>query len=131
MTRLALLGALSAVALAGCVSVEIREPMEFGPPPASHEAAIRSYFERTLRDPSSAQYVFSGVQRAYCQRGMFEGPGLEWQGWASEVTINAKNGYGGYTGPQVFTVVFRGGVAFDDYEGAAFGYSSGRCKMVG
>lgn len=70
----------------------------FGAYPTDSEGLIKAWAETTLKDPESARYVH------------FSKPRKEWAvaqkqpiyGWSVCVTINAKNGFGGYTGAQVW-----------------------------
>lgn len=78
---------------------------DFGPVPADAEGLIKAWAETTLKDPESARYVH------------FSKPRKEWAvaekhpiyGWSVCATINAKNGYGGYTGAQTWWFFIQNG----------------------
>ena len=93
------------VVLSGCATTD--------PTPAIAAQALipnyRAEAERTiatgLRDPGSAQYDHrEAPYRLECDRGVFTPVKQEF--WAAEVWVNARNAYGGYTGPQPYTVIF-------------------------
>lgn len=101
---------LLSITLAGC-GIKIRPDQEtldradFGPYPAAYEQTITAFMQRRLRDPDSARYRFVGNPRQY-----FYGVGGEpYYGWRVCAWINAKNGYGGYTGEQLAFFLLRDG----------------------
>lgn len=123
---------LAALALAGCGTFQELSPdAPFPMKPRDPQAAVQTYFANTLRDPESARYTFGELYRAQCNEGLAWGGKVTWWGWAMEVGVNAKNGYGGYTGTQPYTVVFNGMNVFDAHAGGNFGlYGAGLCRRV-
>ena len=83
----------------------------FGAQPTNTEAAIKNYFETTLKDPDSARYRFEdGFIRVACTYATLgQTTPVVWRPyWARVALVNAKNSYGGYTGHQRFAVLFEG-----------------------
>lgn len=72
------------------------------------ESQIKSYFNRSLKDPLSAQYTFSEVKKGYMIGNAFEGKPL-YAGYVVMASVNAKNSYGGYTGAQSYHFLFQSG----------------------
>lgn len=58
-----------------------------------------------LRDPYSAVYRFETPRKGYVKDGLLVGGKIHY-GWIVPVWINAKNGFGGYTGAQLFYAMF-------------------------
>lgn len=56
----------------------------------AQKAQVRAAVEAKLKDPASAQYEWRMVRDEYIYCG----------------TVNAKNGYGGYSGPKLFAVLY-------------------------
>ena len=101
---------------------------ELGPQPRDILAGVKAIGQTYLKDPDSAQYEIGSVLPGYCKKGLFQGKGVAWQGWAVNVLINAKNSYGGYTGFEPHTVLFVGDIAtqiIEGYDFGAFGPSKG------
>lgn len=97
--------ALLAVVSLAWVVVSIAFPKESAPrvqdsPEARVQSAFRStaqsYFARTLRDPESARYQDWSLHEGTI---MLAGEPFE-KGYVIRVNVNAKNGFGGYTGFQ-------------------------------
>lgn len=79
-----------------------------GPPPTNPEAAIIAKMSGLLRDPESARYQFvGGPVPGRAQQPILQG-GRTVEGWGYCYLINAKNGFGGYTGNTPYYFVFRG-----------------------
>lgn len=78
------------------------ETADFGTLPAEqvYKAAIVDYFERTLKDPASAQFKWGEPYKGY-----MGGKGLTGYhyGWVVPVEVNAKNSFGGYSGFKLYT----------------------------
>ena len=86
----------------------------FGAQPTDSEAAIKSYFETTLKDPDSARYRFEdGFIRVACTYARLgQTTPITWTPyWARVAQVNAKNSYGGYSGHQRYAVLFEGDIA--------------------
>lgn len=104
----------------GCARQPYQQPAansKFGSPPASavYEKEIKSHFEATLKDPYSAHYKFMKPYKAY-SNSWVSGKQTYWQGWAVQVSVNAKNSYGGYTGAQEYVFAFTGNKIFSFFE---------------
>jgi hypothetical protein len=122
---------LIAVLAVGAPAVSAQEASSL-PPPSNAEAmqaGLKAAFENRLKDPESARYEFSEPVRAYCRQG-FMGKKPPRYGWAMNFTVNAKNSYGGYTGPQPYTAL-----DYDDsdempvWPGFNFGLSKHACLI--
>lgn len=95
-----------AIGLSACASVETGPARPAGSLPAEYRASAEQVLASGLRDPRSA--IFDHREAPYiltCDRGVFGNQAIA-DFWAVEVWVNARNGYGGYTGPQPYTVVF-------------------------
>jgi len=60
-----------------------------------------------LKDPDSARYTFGPWKEASCY-GRYFGQKDRWHGWAQNVTIVAKNSFGGYA-TESWTLLYHGG----------------------
>lgn len=85
------------------------ESADVGPEPAAatYELAIDGWLDKNLRDPGSkiVEVTRTPRRRAY-QPLLIRN---EWKAaWRVETTVNAKNGYGGYTGASPFEFYFLG-----------------------
>lgn len=104
MIRATTLTAVS-IALTACATTDPTPPVAAQPLIANYRLEAERVISRGLRDPGSAQYDHRDPPyRLECDRGVFTPVKQEF--WAAEVWVNARNGYGGYTGPQPYTVVF-------------------------
>jgi hypothetical protein len=106
-----IVGALAVVLLAGCASKPTPEQIQSANYGASvyqadAEKAVKSFFSIYLKDPSSAQYSFGNVYRGYMVGSVFEGRKLE-AGYLLDVSVNAKNSYGGYVGAKPYKFLIR------------------------
>lgn len=109
--------ALVAVLLfAGCVTSEQLAVADYGPAPTDAEAQSKTYFEKALRDPDSAKYKFETLGRGWVKDGLVMG-GKTHYGWIQVVSVNAKNGFGGYTGAKDHYLFFRDGKLVRDITG--------------
>jgi hypothetical protein len=100
--------------MAGCASGPTPQDIaraDYGTPVGQQQAEerIKQYFNGTLKDPYSAQYQFSQVEKGYVVGSAFEGKGLS-AGYLISVNVNAKNSYGGYTGNKGYQFLFQNGV---------------------
>jgi len=73
-----------------------------------YQLAIRGYMRAQLKDPYSAVYRFDTPRKGVQQDGFLVGHKKHF-GWIVPTWINAKNGFGGYTGEQLYIMFF-----FDD-----------------
>ncbi|MGE6696365.1 hypothetical protein ACQKH5_01650 [Hyphomonas sp. NPDC076900] len=114
---------------------------DYGVEPNVEEEA-KAHFELTLKDPASAQFRIGYVGKAYCNKGYMLGGDVIWTGYAANIYVNAKNSYGGYTGFQPYTLLWRDGAIFkrfdnDDFGNAPWGstnlcrWENGQTEMAG
>ena len=61
------------------------------------EKIIKLWFQKRLKDPYSAQYEFQKPYKGYVAQSPLMG-GNTYYGYMCNVSVNAKNSYGGYTG---------------------------------
>lgn len=99
--------------VAGCASGPTPQDIanaDYGSPVAQAQAEerIKQYFNGTLKDPYSAQYQFSPVEKGYVVGSAMEGKNL-YAGYIISVNVNAKNSYGGYTGNKGYQFLFQNG----------------------
>lgn len=93
-------------ATAGCASSDLVASRTIGPLTGSFRADAQSTISGSLRDPASAIFdEWSAPAKLVCHGAMVRQTEPR-EVWAVQVTVNAKNGYGGYTGPQPYTVLF-------------------------
>ena len=98
----------AAAVLSGCVGT-LKIPVQgsnYGAPPVNPEPAIRTKMETILRDPDSARYRIGHAERAYLNSARLRGGNVVWQGHVVYFEVNAKNGYGGYTGFEPHMALF-------------------------
>jgi len=109
--RCILSAGLAAVMLSGCgIAYGIkRDEMlrnateaDFGPrPPANHEETEKNLVLERLKDPESARFKsVDKIKNTAIQTG-FASP-TPVLVWITAIGVNAKNGYGGYTGFQYY-----------------------------
>ncbi|MFJ4255752.1 hypothetical protein ACIP01_02205 [Pseudomonas monteilii] len=72
------------------------------------EAQVKQAFSMVLKDPESARYSFGYVYKGYFVGSAFEGRKLQ-AGYLLDVTVNAKNSYGGYVGSKPYKFLFHNG----------------------
>lgn len=109
--RLISLMLLSLFLIAGCASKPTPEQIQAANYGASvyqedAEKAVKSFFDIYLKDPDSAKYSFGTVYRGYMVGSVFEGRKIE-AGFLLDVTVNAKNSYGGYVGAKPYKFLIR------------------------
>jgi hypothetical protein len=138
--------ALSVLALTGCQlpppSLEQSARFEqlapnanFGEPPTDIETKLRARFATILKDPYSAMYAIGAPFKASCNDRTTGR--IVWLGWAVKFTVNSKNGFGGYVGPEDYLFTFERGMGsrFDDnlispnpIDGNEFGLWRDECR---
>lgn len=106
-----LIVALAFVISAGCASKPTPEQIQAADYGASvyqadAEKAVKGFFNVYLKDPESARYSFGTVYRGYMVGSVFEGRKVE-GGFLLDVTVNAKNSYGGYVGAKPYKFLLR------------------------
>lgn len=95
----------SSIVVAACATTDPSPPLPAQPLLTNYQAEAERVISTGLRDPGSAQYDHRDPPyRLECDRGVFTPVKQEF--WAAEVWVNARNGFGGYTGPQPYTVIF-------------------------
>ena len=103
-------------------------PARPAPSYADARARVVELFQARLKDPESARYTMDSVRRSSCRQGLF-GRGGRIYGWSVEVTVNAKNSFGGYNGPEPYTVTFRDDGQIGLENGLNFGFDGhGACR---
>lgn len=103
------LAVIFSLALAGCVSVNQDEikTANFGDKPSNYEERVKDYMAMELKDPMSAVYSFRPpLRRAVVKMGMSDNF-TKYYGWVVEVSVNAKNSFGGYTGAETHFIFIR------------------------
>jgi hypothetical protein len=103
-----LLPLVFALFTAGCLSVSRDEiaAADFGPKPTNYEDRIKSLMGSVLKDPMSAVYDFKPTLRRAVYKGGIPDNFAKHYGWVVEVSINAKNSFGGYTGAKAYYFMF-------------------------
>lgn len=76
------------------------------PPPPGWRAALESALRATLRDPDSGVFRFAEPEKVGTKAG--DGAPFEFL-WKVYYEVNARNGFGGYTGFQSGAVYFKDG----------------------
>lgn len=112
--------AAAGLLLAGCVSMQPETGERIigpgpEPTPAEAEAAIRSVFYSTLKDPDSVKQfeMDARPRQIFWYRGVGTGGGHE-SAWLWCFSYNAKNSYGAYVGLR------RDGLALRVADGSAY-----------
>jgi len=72
------------------------------------QSKAENFFNTYLKDPYSAVYKWGNVFQGYITKGLLDGGGVLY-GFILEVNVNAKNGFGGYTGSKLYRFVFYNG----------------------
>lgn len=104
---------LVVLTIAGCASGPTQQDIasaDYGSAIQQDEAEsqIKSYFNRSLKDPESARYGFSEVEKGHIIGNAFQGSPL-YVGYTVYAKVNAKNSYGGYTGDKGYLFLFQNG----------------------
>lgn len=97
--------------LSGCASKPTPEQIQAADYGASvyqadAEKAVKEFFSVYLKDPESARYSFGSVYRGYAVGSVFEGRKVE-GGYMLDVSVNAKNSFGGYVGAKAYRFLLR------------------------
>lgn len=111
--RAAMGGLVVAVAIGGCAGApsdaDLRKA-DYGSP-ISQDAAERqavAYLETKLKDPGSAEYKWSPVERGWARDPVITG-GAVYYGYLLVGQVNARNSYGGYVGYRKYQFMFQNG----------------------
>jgi len=107
--RLLVMVVLSALLVTGCASGPTPQEIESADYGASvyqadAERAVKAFFTNRLKDPESARYSFGSVSRGYMVGSRVQGRKFE-AGYLLDVSVNAKNSYGGYTGAKPYKIL--------------------------
>lgn len=70
------------------------------PPPSGHNQAEENFIKARLRDPQSAIFRFKEPYRGTIPASQASPSAVPV--WIVEVSVNAKNAYGGYTGEKLY-----------------------------
>ena len=98
------------IVLLGCANLSPDQKTELDhlPPPTGYQEKTKAIVDPELRDPYTAHYRFTEPRKAYFTNGfdVSKGLGVAGVGYLEIVYVNAKNGFGGYTGeqPMYFTI---------------------------
>ena len=68
----------------------------------------KEFLSRHLKDPYSAQYQWGSIYQGWMREAPINGGGLVF-GYILDVSVNAKNSFGGYVGFKPYKFVFYGG----------------------
>ncbi len=80
-----------------------------------YQPLVEAQLKTILLDPESARYDWREPYQVTCRKGVYNTP-QRWRGWAVDVYVNAKNTFGGYTGPQQYTVMLTNDGTEDKFE---------------
>lgn len=103
---------------AGCSFQTPKSDADYGQPPMKYEAAVREYFKFRLEDAESARYEFGPLWIAYGNNGVVYGGTIGWTGHLLDISVDAKNSWGAYTGYEPYMVLFNGEAISDVIEGS-------------
>ncbi|MDI2589995.1 hypothetical protein NYP20_16275 [Pseudomonas sp. N3-W] len=105
------------VACAGKPTQKELDNADYGQPVEQSiaEDLTKSFFAQYLKDPYSAQYSFGGIYKGYNVGSVFENRKIT-AGYLLDVSINAKNSYGGYVGTKTYKFIFHNGRMVRGYE---------------
>ena len=84
--------------VSGCANHPSKEEIaaaDYGDYPFNAESVIKSYYDETLKDPSSVMYRGFSTPEKYMLGDVFSGPKY---GYLVCASVNAKNSYGAYVG---------------------------------
>ena len=118
MRFLAIVGAFLtlSISVAACApSMEAVANLPVGPKPQNAQGQATAFVKNLLKDPYSAH--FDQISPARVSTCSYFGP---WRGWYVQLSVNAKNSFGGYTGSSTYYVWFRNGHAVAAVENLLF-----------
>ena len=82
---------------------------DYGEYPNNYKDLMIGWFQDNLRDPDSAKYSdFTTPHKEYIIITQNNAPAVAY-GYSACVSVNSKNGYGGYTGKQLYFFMFQNG----------------------
>jgi hypothetical protein len=99
--------------LSSCETVETPAQIaaaDYGPPPnADYQQQVKNYVLGVLKDPLTAQYLFSQPTKGGVVHDVALAGGRPHFYWEVDVKINGKNSFGAYIGFQLYTFWFHNG----------------------
>jgi len=128
--KLKILISIVPIVLLASVSISApTPPPSFGTLPKNYQTMVRGYYSLPgrLLDPMSAVFRFETPRKGMSQDGIFVGHKKHY-GWVIPVWINAKNAFGGYTGAQLYHVMYS--AKDDTYADITELFSLGRVKFL-
>ena len=111
---------LTAVLLGGCAAKPTQNEIDsadygYSIYQSDAETIVKQFFQMYLKDPESATYSFGQAYRGYYVSSMVEGRKLI-TGYLIDVSVNAKNSYGGYVGAKPYKFIIKSGKIQAGYE---------------
>jgi hypothetical protein len=118
------------IALTACAIPPSRQEIstaDFGEYPNNYESIVKRFMDTRLKDPESARYQFIGNP----QRGWYRYDRKVF-GYVICAYINAKNGFGGYTGNQLSYFMIKNGRVIANSNAGSYGDTTerGMCSEV-
>ena len=110
---------VSAVFVCGCgLTFEAKKaellqtitPEDYGILPVNHQDTEKRYILDSLKDPDSAKFEWGGSRKDIMQKSFFDITAIPVI--VTDVRVNAKNSYGGYTGYNLYEFAWKGGRLF-------------------
>lgn len=112
-TTMRLTAVFAALYLTGCataLSEKELEEADYGPLPENYEDLAWEWLDENLRDSESARVRFLCEPfRAYARDAPIKGGAPTHYGWLLVTEVNAKNGFGAYTGWKEMRLMVSGG----------------------
>lgn len=87
---------------------------DYGPYPEAYEQIVKTHMGQLLKDPYSAQYEFLNMPT----KGWHQFGGRAF-GWVVCANINAKNGFGAYTGAKPYYFLVKSGHVVKQFGGGS------------
>ena len=95
--------------------LQLIENADYGEYPTDYEKIVKDYFSRFLFDPYSAVYRIGQPYKGYLGKPPILGGGPDKFGYLVDVSVNAKNRYGGYVGERQYSVLILNGQVIGQY----------------
>ncbi|TSA40446.1 MAG: hypothetical protein D4R63_06130 [Methylococcaceae bacterium] len=91
---------------------------DFGEYPTNYKEIVQEYMQLSLRDPDSARYRFAAEPKKV--NSFTDNSAKENDVFCYEVAvfINAKNGYGGYSGEKIYFLYIKNGQVIGELGGS-------------
>lgn len=85
------------------------------PPPENYKKIVETYIRELLKDPDSGQ--FRNWKEPYrCLYPSYDSMTMPKLGWCNYVEVNAKNGFGAYTGFSLWQIRWSGEKIYSHYQ---------------